>query len=108
MSTKINSSDGEADVDVEQLDLIGDACARSILTAASTGPRTAKELTAKTESSAATVYRRINSLLDTELLEETVRFDDDGSHTTAYETAIEEVRVNISVDGIDVNITSID
>ncbi|ADB63806.1 hypothetical protein Htur_5175 (plasmid) [Haloterrigena turkmenica DSM 5511] len=91
-----------------QLDVLGDECARMILVATSDGPKTAKELTKRTDSSSATVYRRINNLLESGLLSECVRFDDDGSHTTAYEATIETLEVEICADGIDVSMPSTD
>ncbi|WP_049889568.1 winged helix-turn-helix domain-containing protein [Natronolimnohabitans innermongolicus] len=91
-----------------QLDVLGDECARMILVATSDGPKTAKELTKRTDSSSATVYRRINNLLESGLLSECVRFDDDGSHTTAYEATIESVSVQIQADGIDVSLSATD
>ena len=84
------------------LDALGDECARIILVATSEGPRTAKELTARTDSSSATVYRRINNLLESDLIAECIRFEEDGSHTTAYEATVDHLRVDIDTDGIDV------
>ena len=91
-----------------QLDVLGDDCARMILVATSDGPKTAKELTKQTESSSATVYRRINNLLESDLLTECVRFEEDGSHTTAYEATVDRVHVQIDANGIDVSISKID
>ena len=103
MSTKASNTRTEPTVDpAAQLDVLGDECARTILVAASEGPKTAKELTDRTDSSSATVYRRINNLLETDLIAECVRFDDDGSHTTAYEATIDQLRVRIESDGISV------
>ncbi|WP_049925951.1 winged helix-turn-helix domain-containing protein [Halopiger goleimassiliensis] len=103
MSTKASNTQTEPTVDAAaQLDVLGDECARTILVATSEGPKTAKELTSRTDSSSATVYRRINNLLEANLIAECVRFDEDGSHTTAYEATIEELCVRIGVDGISV------
>lgn len=101
MSTQASNTGADAAV---QLDVLGDECSRTILTAASERPRTAKELTARTESSSATVYRRINSLLESDLLTECIRFEEDGSHTTAYEATVETLRVRIASDGIEVRV----
>ena len=103
MSTKVSNSQTEPAADAAaQLDVLGDECARTILVATCEGPKTAKELTGRTDSSSATVYRRINNLLEANLIAECVRFDDDGSHTTAYESTIEELCIRIDVDGISV------
>ncbi|WP_226479746.1 winged helix-turn-helix domain-containing protein [Natrinema amylolyticum] len=103
MSTQASNTRSESTADhAAQLDVLGDDCARTILVATSEGPKTAKELTERTDSSSATVYRRINNLLESDLIAECVRFDDDGSHTTAYEATVDILRVRIDADGIDV------
>lgn len=104
MSTKLNDSEPAPDP-ADRLDALGDECARTILIATSTEPCTAKELTRLTDSSSATVYRRINKLLESGLLSESIRFEEDGSHTTAYESQIEEVHVSIGESGIDVTVS---
>lgn len=104
MATKAPNTSADVTVDPSaQLDVLGDECARTILVATSEGPKTAKELTDRTDSSSATVYRRINNLLETDLVAECVRFDEDGSHTTAYEATIEQLCVRIDADGIAVS-----
>ncbi|MBZ6495754.1 helix-turn-helix domain-containing protein [Natrinema longum] len=103
MSTQASNTRSESTPNpAAQLDVLGDDCARTILVATSEGPKTAKELTERTDSSSATVYRRINNLLESDLIAECVRFDDDGSHTTAYEATVDILRVRIDADGIDV------
>ncbi|MFP8957105.1 helix-turn-helix domain-containing protein [Natrialbaceae archaeon A-CW3] len=104
MSTHANNTAAESAVNpATQLNVLGDECARTILIAASEGPRTAKELTEKADCSSATVYRRINNLLESELLAECIRFEKNGSHTTAYEATIDHLRVEIGSDGIAVS-----
>ncbi len=88
---------------VPALDALGDECARLILVAASERPRTAKELTARTDSSSATVYRRINGLIESGLLAECVRFEENGSHVTAYEATVDRLNVEIDATGIRVD-----
>ncbi|NGM71233.1 winged helix-turn-helix transcriptional regulator [Natronolimnobius sp. AArcel1] len=103
MSTHVPNTQSELNANpTAQLDVLGDECARTILMATSDGPKTAKELTKRTDSSSATVYRRINNLLESDLLAECVRFDSDGSHTTAYEATVEHLQVQIGAEGIDV------
>ncbi|ELY86272.1 winged helix-turn-helix domain-containing protein [Natrinema altunense] len=109
MSTQASNTRSESTADhAAQLDVLGDDCARTILMATSEGPKTAKELTKRTDSSSATVYRRINNLLESDLIAECVRFDDDGSHTTAYEATVDVLRVRIDADGIDVAVSDAD
>ncbi len=109
MSTQASNTRSEtSDNSAARLNVLGDECARTILVATSDGPKTAKELTERTDSSSATVYRRINNLLESELLAECVRFDEDGSHTTAYEATVESLAVEIGTDGIEVSVTASD
>lgn len=106
MSTQASDTRSESTTNpATQLDVLGDDCARTILVATSEGPKTAKELTERTDSSSATVYRRINNLLESDLVAECVRFEDDGSHTTAYEATVDSLRVRIDADGIDVAVS---
>ena len=101
MSSKASNQTAEPTAS-SALDALGDECARIILVATSERPRTAKELTARTDSSSATVYRRINDLIESGLVEECIRFEEDGSHTTAYEATIDHLSVRINADGISV------
>lgn len=87
-----------------QLEILGDECARKILVATSDGPKTAKELAQRTDRSSATVYRRINNLLESELVSECIRFDETGSHVTAYEATIDTLSISIHAEGIDVSV----
>lgn len=104
MSSKYSDTVPElSDTNVTTLNVLGDECARTILIVASNNPSTAKELTAYTNCSSATVYRRINDLLEAELLRECIRFEDNGSHTTAYETIIERLQIEISTGGVDIS-----
>ncbi|WP_255171694.1 DNA-binding protein [Natrononativus amylolyticus] len=109
MSTQATNTQIEPDATTAaQLDVLGDECARTILVATSDGPKTAKELTARTECSSATVYRRINCLLESELLAECVRFEPDGTHTTAYESTVDRLSIRIGTSGIDVSLAGFD
>ena len=109
MSTQASNTRSESTAKpAAKLDALGDDCARTILIATSEGPKTAKELTKRTDSSSATVYRRINNLLESNLLAECVRFEDDGSHTTAYEATADVLRVRIDADGINVAVSESD
>lgn len=109
MSTQASNTRSESAAEPSaQLDVLGDDCARTILVATSDGPKTAKELTKQTDSSSATVYRRINNLLESDLLAECVRFEENGSHTTAYEATIDSLCVQIDSNGIDVSFSRMD
>lgn len=109
MTRQVSESKSESvDRTTAQLNVLGDECARTILVATSAGPRTAKELTSHTDCSSATVYRRINNLLESELLAECIRFEEDGTHTTAYEATVERLCVDVGTDGISVERSAAD
>ena len=103
MSTQATNSKSAPSTAV-QLEILGDECARTILVATSDGPKTAKELAKRTDRSSATVYRRINNLLESELVTECIRFDENGSHVTAYEATVNTLSISITADGIDVSV----
>lgn len=106
MSRNINDSGtGTVAEPTRQLDVLGDDCARTILVATSEGPHTAKELADRTNCSSATVYRRLNDLLESDLVKECIRFEEDGSHTTAYEATVDRVWVEIGDGEIDVGVS---
>ncbi|WP_435334613.1 helix-turn-helix domain-containing protein [Haloarchaeobius sp. TZWWS8] len=70
------------------LALLGDATVRTILAAASREALSAKELGAVCDTSVSTVYRRVDELVDHELLVERTRIEDGGTHVSVYETAV--------------------
>lgn len=106
MSRNANDARAAPEPDpTRRLDVLGDDCARTILVATSEGAHTAKELADRTDCSSATVYRRLNDLIESDLLTECIRFEEDGSHTTAYEATVDRVRVEIGGGGIDVGVS---
>ena len=82
------------------LDALGDDCSRSILVATSCQPMTAKELTERCVVSPTTVYRRINALVDRNLLEKRVSIDGSGSQTTVYEPTFARADLRLTPDGV--------
>ncbi|ELY52147.1 winged helix-turn-helix domain-containing protein [Natronococcus jeotgali] len=80
------------------LDLLADPYARRILTAANDEPMTAKALSDACEASLPTIYRRVDTLDDHGLLEETTVVDPDGSHRSVYRTAVESVHATLEGD----------
>lgn len=89
----------ETAADEELLDAIGDETTRTILTAAAREPITAKELTEQCDVSAATVYRRISSLVESGLLRERVALEDANGRQKVYETTFERLEVELTDEG---------
>lgn len=84
------------------LDLLGDECARSILSAAAVQAVTAKELIARSEVSETTIYRRINTLVDHGLLEERVVFLGGSKQTTVYRATFSHIEILLGETGFEV------
>jgi len=77
------------------LDLLDDAHVRTILTATSVEPLSAKELSDRCDVSQATVYRRLDRLTDTDLVAERTRPRADGHHDTVYTATLDEVSIKL-------------
>jgi predicted transcriptional regulator len=79
----------------EVLRLLEDDYARAILTEASTGWSSAKELAEAVGASLPTVYRRVEALHEQGLLEKSTEIDPDGNHYRRYEAAVEHIDIDI-------------
>ncbi|WP_265109892.1 ArsR/SmtB family transcription factor [Halosolutus halophilus] len=76
--------------------VLADDYARRILVAADRGPMTAKALSEACNASLATVYRRVSTLKEYDLVEERTSIGPDGSHRSEFETALEGLHVDLS------------
>ncbi len=76
--------------------ILADDYAREILVAADQGPMTAKALSEECDASLTTIYRRVSTLKDLELIEERHTVDSDGSHRSEFETALEGLHVDLT------------
>jgi DNA-binding Lrp family transcriptional regulator len=87
----------------ELLDHLGDDVSRSILACCAAAARSVGELAEQCDVSEATIYRRLNRLLDAGLLDEDTRIDATAvSGGKEYTTAVERVEVTLGDDGVDV------
>lgn len=77
---------------------------RRILAAASVRPLSAQELERVCDASLPTIYRRVNVLLDYELLSEEQFVDSDGTQYMQYTTDLEEVTISIEDGGFNVSL----
>lgn len=80
------------------LTLLADAGARTILQATTTEPRSVAELVDECEIPTATVYRKVDSLVEADLLEKRVRIRSDGRNGNVYVTRVAAVTVNFPED----------
>jgi|GEM_PF-207894 len=77
------------------LALLDDDHARSILTATSVEPMSAKELSDRLGVSQTTVYRRVERLSEAGLVAERTRPRADGHHDTVYVARLDELSVRL-------------
>ncbi|MFB6359787.1 MAG: ArsR/SmtB family transcription factor [Halobacteriales archaeon] len=86
-------------------DVFGDALARRILVLASERALSADELADQFEASRPTIYRRLNALIDYDLLREQQEIDTDGNHYQVYETTLKRVSFEIEGGGYTIDMT---
>jgi predicted transcriptional regulator len=78
---------------------------QAVLRATNSQPMSASMLTDTCDASRATIYRRIDDLLDHDLLIEQLKVDADGNHYKVYEANLEHVDIHL-VDGeFDIRVT---
>lgn len=85
-------------------DLFGDDLVRRILVLASDRAVSADDLDEHLEASRPTIYRRLNALLDRDLLVEHQEIDERGNHYKSFETALERVSFAIEDGGYDIDL----
>jgi DNA-binding transcriptional ArsR family regulator len=95
----------EADATVEEiLDTIGDEHARTVLAEVSRKPGSAKDLTERLELSRPTVYRRLETLVEHDLVTEQTLVADDGNHYSEYRCNFNSTVISLEDDSYDVRI----
>lgn len=100
MSDESLAADLDPDDSAELLDVLGDECARRILSATKAQPMTAKQLSDHCPVSTTTIYRRINTLLDCGLVREEAAFPTDGAGMKFYEPTFDFLEVTLDNDGL--------
>ncbi|WP_246989340.1 ArsR/SmtB family transcription factor [Halorientalis marina] len=88
--------------------LLADEYSRRILLAADREPRTAKDLSRLCDASLTTVYRRVSTLQEHNLVDERSTVDADGSHHRVFETTLEELHLELSDGDIDLSVATRD
>lgn len=64
----------------------------------------AKALSSECEVARSTIYRRVEDMLDSDLLVERTRIESDGSHHSVYEANVDHLDVDIEDGAIDVRV----
>lgn len=85
-------------------DVLGSERARRILSIASVRPVSADDLATAIDASLPTVYRRVNALLDYDLLKENTQIDAEGNHYKTYETNLQRICFEVADGGFTVDI----
>lgn len=84
--------------------LLDDEYAREILTATSTQPMSAKQLSEECDASLPTVYRRAERLAACSLIEEKTQLADDGHHYSVYEARLDRLTVELAAGELQVTV----
>lgn len=90
----ITMSDSQPSPD-ELLDLIGDGLVRRIVLLTDDAPKSADQLANELGVSRTTVYRRVNALVEYNLLRQNLETGSDGHHYRTFEPALNEISFRI-------------
>ena len=88
----------------ELLELLGQERVRQILAATSRETRSAKELSEECDVALSTIYRRVEDMIEHDLLVERTRIESDGSHHSVYKANIDHLDVAIEHGTLEVNV----
>jgi Fe2+ or Zn2+ uptake regulation protein len=80
----------------ELFSLLDDEYARAILIATSKRPMSANTLSEECDASLPTVYRRVERLVDCDLLAERTEIVEDGHHYSVYEARLQRLTIDLS------------
>lgn len=101
----MTNANGEKAVN-DVIRLLDDDCARQILVETTSEPMSANELSERCDVSLPTIYRRIEELSEHELINEQTRAAPDGHHYSVYAAALDRVEIDITEDGLEVDLTT--
>lgn len=90
---------------MEIFEILDDHYARAILEATRREQLSAKSLSEECDMSISTVSRRVNRLLDHDLLIERTHIDPEGHHYNEYEAKLDHVEVQLLESGFQVRIS---
>lgn len=96
--------DGAEQIPSGALKLLADKYTLKILEATLYQPRTAREIVRDFDLPSTTVYRRLDSLEEQNLINEEMRFDADGDHRKVYESNLEELHLGSNGEGYELTI----
>lgn len=85
-------------------EVLASETAREVLVLASVEPMAARDLAEHCEASLPTIYRRVNVLVEYDLLEKETEFDPDGNHYNTYETTLDQLCIVIEDGDLSVDV----
>ncbi|MFB6154969.1 MAG: ArsR/SmtB family transcription factor [Haloferacaceae archaeon] len=85
------------------MDVFGNEYARQILALGSVEPMPAEDMAEVLDASLPTVYRRVNVLLEYDLLKERTQVDDEGHHYKTFETSLRRVAFEVEDGGVNID-----
>ncbi len=88
----------------EILDTIGDEHARRLLASVSIEPKSAKDIAEECDLSLPTVYRRIETLEEYDLVKDRTLVAEDGNHYKVYESNFESTVISLENDTYQVRV----
>ncbi|MFB6310978.1 MAG: ArsR family transcriptional regulator [Salinirussus sp.] len=97
---------GEKQWEAENVfDVIGDSLARKLLVILSEERQDVAELTEVFDASEPTIYRRLDTLADYDLIKVHQEVDEDGHHYKTFETTLQRISLEIEDGGYDIDIS---
>lgn len=84
---------------------LADDCARTILEETATRARSVEELDERCDASRPTIYRRLEALVEHDLLEVRTEPDESGHHYKVYRAALDRFVVDLTDDGFEMRLT---
>jgi DNA-binding transcriptional ArsR family regulator len=100
-STVTDGNDSATDL----LTLLGDEHVQAMLRATTRTSMSASMLTETCDASRATIYRRIDDLLEHDLLIERLEIDGEGNHYKVYEANLEHVAIHLDDGEFEIQVT---
>lgn len=85
--------------------LLADDCAQTILIETTTGPLSADELSEICDVSSQTVYRRLETLEEHDLVAEEGQPDAEGHHYTVYTATFDRAVIDLTPDGLELSVS---
>ncbi|MEF8777472.1 MAG: helix-turn-helix domain-containing protein [Natronomonas sp.] len=87
----------------ELLELLGEERVREILVATSREAMSARDLSETCDVAPSTIYRRVERMIEHDLLVERTQIESDGSHHSVYKANVDHLDVDIDDGTIDVS-----